>query len=83
MRRLDPECIHLVGVSGEHDVTTSASGLEHKVRRSLRQKLSERAGLCCSKPVELSNLPPQLARISGRRTQVLPEDSADAPCLGV
>jgi len=46
-------------------ILPTASGLNTRLRRSLRQK-PERAGLCCSKPVELSAKPPaQLARFRG------------------
>jgi len=46
----------------------TASGLEHKVFVGPFARSFPNAGLCCSKPVELSAKPPaQLARISGRR----------------
>jgi len=44
------------------------------------QMLSSRTGLCGSKPVELSaKSAAQLARLPWRRTEVLPENSANAP----
>jgi len=64
-----PECIHLVKeLVAEHgDVSTSScqQPLGHKVFVGPFARLSERAGLCCSKPVELSAKPPELAQFPG------------------
>jgi len=81
--RVYPPCQGVSGGAWRCQVHHPANSLwlgTQGLRRSLRQKLSERAGLCCSKPVELSAKPPSWLGFR-RRTQVLPEDSADASSL--